>query len=334
MDVTNKLRSVGILGVGSYLPERIMTNVDMEKIVDTSDEWIRSRTGIEQRHIADEDTATSDLATKAALRALEDANVSAEEIDLILVATITPDMLLPSTACIVQDNIGAKKATCFDLGAACSGFLYGLDVAKQFIATGVYNKILVIGAEAMSRILNWKDRNTCILFGDGAGAVVLGATEEGKGILSMVTGSDGAGAKLLKVPAGGSRMPATIETVENALHTVQMDGSEVFKFAVRTMGRASKEALEKSGHGLSDIDYLVPHQANIRIINSAAKKLKLDMDKVHINLNKVGNMTAASIPVALDEAVKTGKIKKDDIVVMVGFGAGLTWGSCVIKWNK
>jgi 3-oxoacyl-[acyl-carrier-protein] synthase-3 len=332
--MSNKFNAVGILGIGSYLPEKVLTNQEIEKMVDTTNEWIVTRTGIGARHIADESTAASDLATEAAKRALKDANTLPEEIDLIIVATITPDMHFPSTACIVQMNIGAKNAAAFDLGAGCSGFIYGLTVAKQFVETGMYKKILVIGAEALSKVLDWTDRNTCVLFGDGAGAVVVGTTEEGMGILSTYMGADGEGGKFLLIPGGGSRIPATLESVENKLHTIKMDGSEVFKFAVRIMSRASQEAIDRSGYSLEDINYLVPHQANIRIIESAAKKLKLPMDKVHINLNRFGNMSAASIPVALDEAVSQGKIKKGDLVVMVGFGAGLTWGSSVIKWNK
>lgn len=330
----NHFNAVGILGMGSYLPERVLTNHDLEKMVETTDEWIVTRTGIHTRRIADEKTATSDLATEAALRALKDAGTEAEEIDLIIVATVTPDMNFPSTACIVQMNIGAKNAAAFDLEAGCSGFIYGLTVGKQFIATGMYKKVLVIGAETLSKIVDWKDRNTCVLFGDGAGAAVLGPTEEGTGILSAYMGSDGEGGKFLTMPAGGSRIPATLESVEKNLHYIKMDGSEVFKFAVRIMNRASQEAIDRSGYTVDDINYLVPHQANIRIIEAAAKKLKLPMDKVHVNLDRLGNMSAASIPVAFDEAVKQGKIKKGDLVVMVGFGAGLTWGASVIKWNK
>ena len=325
---------MGILGVGSYLPEKEITNFDLEKMVDTTNEWVVERTGIKARRVADENTATSDLATEAALRALKDANVSAEEIDLIIVATITPDMAFPSTACMVQKNLKAIKAASFDLEAACSGFLYGVAIGKQFISTGTYQKVLVIGAETMSRIVDWSDRNTSILFGDGAGAVVLGETEEGKGILSTYMGSDGEGGKFLALPAGGSRMPSTVETIRDGFNYVKMDGSEVFKFAVRIMGKATEEALKLSGHQLQEIDYLVPHQANIRIIEAAAKRLKMPLDKVHVNLDKYGNMSAASIPVALDEAIQEGKVKKDDLIVMVGFGAGLTWGSCVVKWSK
>lgn len=332
--MSNSLNAVGILGIGSYLPEKVMTNQDIEKVVDTTDEWIVSRTGIGARHIADDKTAASDLATEAALRALKNADTLPEEIDLIIVATVTPDMNFPSTACIVQMNIGAKNAAAFDLGAGCSGFIYGLTVAKQFVETGMYKKVLVIGAETLSKILDWSNRNTCVLFGDGAGAVVVGATEEGTGILSTYMGADGEGGKFLTVPGGGSRIPATLESVENNLHTIKMDGSEVFKFAVRIMNRASQEAIDQSGYTVEDIDYLVPHQANIRIIEAAAKKLKLPMDKVHVNLNRFGNMSAASIPVALDEAIQQGKIKKGDLIVLVGFGAGLTWGASVLKWNK
>ncbi|MEW9122508.1 MAG: beta-ketoacyl-ACP synthase III [Thermotaleaceae bacterium] len=328
------LTPAGILGIGSFLPKKTITNQDIEKMVDTTDEWIIARTGIKARRVVDEDTATSDLATEAAIRALKDANVEPKEIDLIIVATITPDMAFPSTACIVQKNLKATKAASFDLEAACSGFLYGVAIGQQFIATGMYKKVLVIGAETMSRIVDWKDRNTCILFGDGAGAVVLGETDEGRGILANYMGSDGEGGKFLSVPAGGSRMPATIETIHEGLQYVKMDGSEVFKFAVRIMGKAAEEALKISGHTIEDIDYLVPHQANIRIVEAASKRLKLPKDKIHVNLDKYGNMSAASVPVALDEAVKEGKIKKDDLIVLVGFGGGLTWGSCVIKWNK
>jgi len=328
----NKLQNVTILGTGSCLPEKIISNYDLEKLVDTSHDWIVTRTGIHNRRIVDDFTATSDLATEAAKKALEMANVKAEELDLIIVATVTPDMAFPSTACIVQSNLGAYKAAAFDLEAACSGFLYGLSVGQQFISTGTYKYVLVIGAETLSKILNWSDRNTCVLFGDGAGAVVLGPTNENKGILSTYLGADGESGKFLTQPAGGSRMPATIETVEKNLHTVQMDGSEVFKFAVRIMGKAAEEALELCDLSVDDIDYLVPHQANIRIITAAAKRLKLPIEKVYVNLNSYGNMSSASIPVALDEAVKEGKINDNDIVVLVGFGGGLTWGSCVIKW--
>ena len=326
------LRDVGILGTGSHLPEREMTNFDMEKIVETSNDWIVTRTGIESRRIADENTATSDLAYKAAEKALEAAGLSAEDIDLIIVGTITPDHQFPATACIVQDKLGAVNAAAFDLEAACSGFIYGVSVGQQFIATGMYENVLVIGAETMSKILDFEDRKTCILFGDGAGAVVLGPVAKGKGIRSMELGADGKGGKSLIMPAGGSRIPASEDSVARRLHYVTMDGSEVFKFAVRAMGGASLRVVEKAGLSVEDVDFLVPHQANMRIIKSAAKRLKLPLEKVHVNLDKLGNMSAASIPVALDEAVRSGKINENDKVVLVGFGGGLTWGACVIDW--
>lgn len=321
-----------ILGTGRYLPEKVLTNFDLEKIVVTSNEWIVSRTGIETRHIVADDQATSDMATEAAKKALEKAGVSADEIDMIIVATITPDMAFPSTACLVQANLGATKAAAFDLEAACTGFVYGLSIADAYIRAGIYKHILVIGAEAMSRILDWTDRNTCVLFGDGAGAAVIGASEGEEGILSTILGADGEGGKFLLQPAGGSRRPASAETVANREHTVNMSGTDVFKFAVRIMGNASLEAIEKAGLQLEDINILVPHQANMRIIGAAAKRLALPMDKVKINLNKYGNISAASIPIALDEALEEGMIKPGDNVVLTGFGGGLTWGSAVIRF--
>lgn len=326
------MRGSKIIGTGSAIAEQKVTNFDLEKIVETSDEWIKSRTGIENRYFASEGTTTSDLAARAALKALEAANLKPEDIDLVLVATVSPDMILPSTACLVQDKIGAKNAAAFDLGAACSGFIYGMAVAEQFISTGFYKHVLVIGAEALSRILDMEDRNTCVLFGDGAGAVVMAASDSENRVLSFHLGADGAGGKFLYLPAGGAKMPATEETVLNRLHYIKMEGSDVFKFAVRAMESSSLHALEKAGLGLEEIAYMVPHQANIRIIQAAAKKLNLPMDKVKVNLNEYGNMSAASIPVALDEAVREGKIQTGDNVVMVGFGGGLTWASCVMKW--
>lgn len=321
-----------ILGTGSAIAENKISNFDLEKVVETSDEWIRTRTGICSRYFAKEGTATSDLAAKAAERALKAAGLSAEDIDLIIVGTVTPDMGFPSTACLVQDKIGAKKAAAFDLEAACSGFVYGLTVAHQFIATGFYKYILVIGAETLSRILDMSDRNTCVLFGDGAGAVVLGPSQDESGLLSFDLGADGSGGKFLYLPAGGSQMPATETTVVDKMHYIKMEGSDVFKFAVRAMGSSAINALTSANLKLEDIKYMVPHQANIRIIQAAAKKLELPMDKVKVNLDEYGNMSAASIPVALDEAVREGNIQKGDHVVMVGFGGGLTWASCVMKW--
>lgn len=322
----------GILGVGSYLPEKIISNFDFEKIMDTSDEWIRTRTGIKERRVADVNEATSDLATKAALNAIKDANLTPEDIDLIIVATITPDMIFPSTACLVQANIKATKAACFDLEAACSGFIYGMTVAKQFIETNTYKHVLVIGAEALSRILDYEDRSTAILFGDGAGAVVMGSVNGG-GVLSTNLGSDGNGKDYLNIPAGGSKNPASEETLKNRLHYVKMAGNDVFKFAVRIMQDASIKCVESANLDIQDIDYLIPHQANIRIIEASAKRLKLNMDKVYVNLDRYGNMSAASIPVALDEAYREGKIKKGDNIVLVGFGGGLTWGASVVRWS-
>lgn len=326
--------SVGITGVGKYIPEDVLTNQELSKMVDTSDEWIMERTGIRERRIAKADVATSDLGTEAARAALKDANVKPEEIDLIIVATATPDHAFPSTACIIQKNLGLINAAAFDLSAACSGFVYGLATGSSFISSGAYKKILVIGAEVFSKIINWKDRNTCILFGDGAGACVLERCEDGYGILSFDLGADGNGGDCLIVPAGGSRIPTTSETVDKDLQYVQMDGKEVFKFGARIMEKATRNALEKANLTTEDLDFLVPHQANIRIIESAAKKLKINSEKLCINLDKYGNMSSASIPVTLEEVVKENRIKKGDIVVLVGFGAGLTWGSMAIRWNK
>ncbi|KJS81225.1 MAG: 3-oxoacyl-ACP synthase [Peptococcaceae bacterium BICA1-8] len=324
---------VGIIGTGSYVPDQIVTNKDLEKIVDTSDEWIVTRTGISERRKAQNHMATSDLSILAAQRAIEAAGIKPEDLDLIIVATITPDMFFPSTACLVQEKIGATKAAAFDLSAACTGFIYGLSVASQFIATGMYKYVLVIGAETLSRILNPADRNTLVIFGDGAGAAILGPVETGRGFLSFDLGSDGSGAELLCQEAGGSRLPASIETIEKGKHYLTMAGNDVYKFAVRIMGEASIKALDKAGLTRENVDFLVPHQANIRIVDAAVKRLQLPAEKVYINLDKYGNMSGASIPVALDEAVRKSKIKKNDIVVLVGFGAGLTWGSSVLRWN-
>lgn len=327
-------KNVGIIGLGSYVPQRIMTNKDLEQTMDTSDEWIVERTGIHERRVAAEHEATSDLATKAAQKALEDANVVAAEIDLIIVATGTSDMAFPATACLVQENLKAVNAAAFDISAACSGFIYALVTGSQFIKTGIYRKVLVIGAETLSRITNWNDRNTGMLFGDGAGAAVLGKTREGYGILGVDLGADGGGGELLKVPAGGSLHPATAETVLQKQHFIHMNGNEVFKFAVKIMGETTLKALRNANLTANDITYLVPHQANIRIIRSAAKRLGLPMEKVVVNVDKYGNTSAASVPIALDEAVKSGKIQSGDIIALVGFGAGLTWASSIIKWSK
>lgn len=328
------MRSVGIVGIGSYVPENIMTNKNFEEFLDTSDEWIIARTGIRQRHIAPEDMSVSDLCYQAGLKALADARIAPEEVELVIVATVTPDYAFPATACLVADRLGAKNAAAFDLEAGCSGFIYGVATGSQFVAAGLYKTVLVIGGETLSKILNWSDRSTCILFGDGAGAAVLRPVKEGYGFLGFELGSDGSGGHLLSLPAGGSKCPASPETVEKKLHTLQMEGKEVFKFAVRVMGDASVRVLEKAGLAQGEIDLLVPHQANIRIVDAAVKRLGISRDKVVINLERYGNMSAASIPVALDEAAKTGRIKEGDNIVMVGFGTGLTWGACVLKWTK
>ena len=330
----NTLYPVGISGVGSYVPETTLTNFDLEKMVDTSDEWIRTRTGIESRRSADKSMATSDLCTFAAQKAMKDAGVEPEDVDLVIIATVTSDMAYPSTACLVQKNLGLKNAAAFDISVGCSGFLYGLAIGSNFIKTGACKTVLVIGAEILSRVLNWTDRSTCVLFGDGAGACILQRCEEGKGILAYNLGADGANGHFLTQPAGGSRMPASIETVQKKLHTVHMNGGEVFKFAVRSMEKVALDTLNDAEMSLDDIDFLIPHQANIRIIESVAKRLKVPKEKVFINLNKYGNMSSASIPVAIDEAVSKGLIKKDDIVLLVAFGAGLTWASVILKWSK
>lgn len=331
--LTNKY-GVGIIGTGYYAPEKIVTNADLEKLVDTNDEWIVERTGISERRVVDEHVTTSDIAVRAAQYALNNAGVKAEEIELIIVATLTPDMMFPSTACIVQHKLNAGNAAAFDLSAACSGFAYALSVGSQFIKSGMYKKVLVIAAEVLSKITNWEDRNTCVLFGDGAGAAVLGAVEEGYGILGVELGADGSGGEFLYMPAGGSLHPATVDTIANKMHYIHMNGNEVFKFAIKIMGEAALKALKSAGLETKDVDCLIPHQANIRIIKSAAKRLSLPMDKVFVNVNKYGNTSAASIPIALAEAAKERRFKKGDIVVLVGFGAGLTWASCVLKWAK
>jgi 3-oxoacyl-[acyl-carrier-protein] synthase-3 len=323
---------VGIIGTGKYVPERILTNRELEQMVDTNDEWIVSRTGIRERRLSSVEQASSDLAYEASLKALEAAGISAEQLDLIVVATITPDMSFPSTACILQDKLGAKKAAAFDLSAACSGFIYGLANASNFIAMGIYKYALVIGAECLSKITDYTDRNTCILFGDGAGAVVIGQVAEGRGFKSFELGADGSGGELLKITGGGSRCPVSPQSIESKQHFIYMAGSEVFKFAVRIMGNAAEEALRKAGKDKSEIDLLVPHQANIRIIQSALNRLELSEDKCMINLDKYGNVSAASIPIALAEAVEQGRVREGDCIVLVGFGGGLTWGASVIVW--
>ena len=332
--MTAKLCNAGILGTGFYVPEKIMTNADLEKIVETSDEWIVERTGIKERRIAEDNQPMSDLALRAAKAALADAGVAAEYLDLIIVATLTSDRIIPSTACMIQNLLGAKHAAAFDLSAACSGFAYAASVAAQFIETGAYKKALVIGAETLSKYINWEDRNTCVLFGDGAGAAVLGQVEEGYGILSFDLGSDGSGGDAIQIPSSGSLMPVSKESIDQKLNLIHMNGRDVFKFAVKAMGKTVKNSLAKIDMPQEKIDWLVPHQANIRIIESAAKRLSMPMDKVIVNIHKYGNMSAACIPIALAEAAAAKRFKKGDIIALSGFGAGLTWASCIIRWSK
>ncbi len=328
--------TVRMLGTGCYVPERIMTNTELETIVDTSEEWIRTRTGIGERRIARSGQATSDLALAASQQALETAGVMADELDLIVTATISPDMLMPNTACFVQSRLGAPAATCFDLEAACSGFLYSLEVARHLLLAGRMQTALVIGAEKLSAFTDWDDRNTCVLFGDGAGAVVLRAepaTTPVHGILSSVTGADGNLAHLLTLPGGGSRHPTSGETVAGRMHYLKMAGREVFKHAVRCMSDAANGALQKCGLTIDDVDCIVPHQANLRIIQAIGQRLNVPMDRFYMNLERYGNMSAASIPVALDEAVRNERIRPGDIVLMVAFGGGFTWGATVMRWG-
>ncbi|MFC4024476.1 beta-ketoacyl-ACP synthase III [Oceanobacillus longus] len=311
--------NAGILGTGHYLPTNVVTNKDMEKIVDTNDEWIRTRTGIEERRLASDDIDSSDMAYHAALGALEEADVDAADIDLILVATVTPDTPFPSVACMIQDRLGATKAAAMDISAACSGFMYGLITAKQFIETKAYKKILVVGTEKLSKITNWEDRGTCVLLGDGAGAAVVGEVSEGKGILSFELGANGAGGK---------------ELYQNEDDKLVMNGREVYKFAVRQMPESTVNVVEELGLSKEDVDYLVPHQANIRIMDAARQRLGISEEKMATTIKKYGNNSSASIPMALSESVKEGKIKDNDLIVLVGFGGGLTWGAVAIRWGR
>ena len=322
-----------IRGWGMYTPERVMSNDEMATFVDTSDEWIRTRTGIAQRHILADDETTSSLATHAARQALAQADLPADQLDLIIVATCTPDYLLPSTACLVQEALGAKNAAAFDLGAVCSGFMYALVTASQFVQTGNYRNVLVVGAESLSRFLNFKDRTTCVLFGDGAGAVVLQANEAPAGVLSFVLNAQGSGADLIKIPAGGSAAPGMRGSLAEEEYYIHMSGGEVYQFAVRTMSEASANAVRKAGLALDDIDLIIPHQANIRIIEAVSRRLDFPMDKFFVNIDRMGNTSAASIPMALCEAVAAGRIRPGANVVFVGFGSGLTSGATVVRWG-
>ncbi|WP_394583282.1 beta-ketoacyl-ACP synthase III [Cytobacillus firmus] len=309
--------NAGIIGIGRYLPEKVVTNADLEKIVDTSDEWIRTRTGIEERRIADDSIDTSDMAYESALKALDNAGIEAEELDLILVATVTPDNPFPSVACMLQERLKASKAAAMDVSAACAGFMYGIITAKQFIETGTFKNVLVVGVEKLSKITDWNDRNTAVLFGDGAGAAVIGQVSDGRGILSFELGADGTGAKHLYQD-----------------EYIIMNGREVFKFAVRQMGESCINVLEKAGLTKEDVDFLIPHQANIRIMEASRQRLELPAEKMSKTVDKYGNTSAASIPIALVEELEAGKIKDDDLLVMVGFGGGLTWGAIAIRWGR
>ncbi|WP_404449269.1 ketoacyl-ACP synthase III [Sutcliffiella horikoshii] len=309
--------NAGILGIGRYVPEKILTNAELEQMVDTTDEWIKTRTGIEERRIATDDVDTSHMAYFAAEKALKDAGITAEELDMIIVATVTPDNPFPSVACMIQERLGAKKACAFDMSAACAGFMYGIITAKQFVEAGTYKHVLVVGVEKLSKIVDWEDRNTAVLFGDGAGATIIGPVSEGRGILSFELGADGTGAKHLYQD-----------------ETIVMNGREVFKFAVRQMGESAVNVLDKAGLSKEDVDFLIPHQANIRIMEAARERLGLPIEKMSMTVQKYGNTSAASIPISIVEEIENGNIQDDDLVVMVGFGGGLTWGAIAIRWGR
>jgi len=326
------LRTVSITGMGSYVPSRILTNAELEAMVETTDDWITTRTGIKERRLAAPDETTADMASAAGRRALEAAGVRADEVDLIIVATITPDRMFPSTACLVQHRLGASRAAAFDIEAACSGFVYALDIASHFVASHTYNTVLVVGAEKMSSVVDWTDRNTCVLFGDGAGAAVVQNRPNAHGLLTTCLGSDGAKASLLELPAGGSACPATPDSVARRLHFLRMDGKETFKNAVNAMVAAGQEALGRCGVSIGDVKCIIPHQANRRILSAVAERLGAREDQVFVNVDRYGNTSAASVAIALDEAVSAGRIGRGDLVLLVVFGAGLTWGAALIEW--
>lgn len=325
-------RTVSIVATGSYVPERVLTNADLEKIVDTTDDWIVTRTGIRERRIAAEGEFTSHMAAKAAQRALDQARLKAEDIDLIILATVTPDTFFPSTACHVQRLIGAKNAACFDVSAACSGFIYGIEIAQQFIGNHTYNTVLVIGADKLSTIVNWEDRNTCVLFGDGAGAAILRNRADSHGVITTYMGSDGTYGDILHMPGGGCALPVTPENFHQKHNTLQMNGRETFKQAVTSMQTAAKKALEQSGLSVGDLTCIIPHQANLRIIEALAERLRVPLDKFHTNLDRYGNTSAAAVAIALDEANRTGRFVVGDYILMVVFGGGLTYASSVVQW--
>lgn len=327
----NKKIGVKIAGTGSYFPEKVLTNADLEKMVDTSDEWITTRTGIKERRVAEKNQATSDLSLEAAKEAIKAAGMKPEDIDCILVATVTPDMFFPSTACLLQKKLGIKDSPAFDLSAACSGFIYGISIAKAYIESGMFKNILLVGAEVLTKVTDWTDRNTCVLFGDGAGAMILSASEENDDILSVYIGADGSYSDLLYMPGGGSTYPATVETVNEKLHTIKMLGKEVFRAAVPKMALAAEKALEIANKKPEDVNLFIPHQANMRIIEAVAKKMDISMDRVFVNIHKTGNISSATTITALDEAIKNGRVKKGDLVELVAFGGGFTWGATVLR---
>ena len=326
------MNSVGIKGTGYYVPENVVTNFDLEKIVDTTDEWIRTRTGIEERRFASPDEATSDLSYKAALKAIEVAKIDKNQIDMIIVATCTPDYIAQGTSCLVQNKLGLTSIPCLDVNAACSGFIYGMSMAYSLVKSKIYKNILVVGAETLSRIIDMQDRNTCVLFGDGAGAVIIGEVEEGYGILGLSLGAEGEDDMILKVPAGGTRKPNNEETIKNRENFLIMKGKEVFKFAVTVLPKVTLDALEQSKLSANDLSMIFPHQANERIIEAASKRIEFPLEKFYMNLNRFGNTSAASIAIALGEALEKGLVKKGDNIALTGFGAGLTYGSMVMKW--
>ena len=328
-----EIRKCAVLGTGSYLPEKVLTNFDLEKMVDTSDEWIVERSGIRERRLAADDQFPSDMGALAIRDALEDAGVTAEEVDMLILTTITPDMIFPSTSCVVQSKVGLPNAACCDINAACTGCIYSIEMARHLIEAGSYRRILVVGSEKLSAITDWEDRGTCVLFGDGAGALVLGpADDDDRGVVDVYLGANGEWGDLLFLPGGGSLHPASHDTVDGRMHYMKMAGRKVFKHAVIEMARSVEIILERNGMTIDQVDCLVPHQANIRIIKALAKKINIPVEKVFINLEKRGNMSAASMFVALDEANKSGFMKKGDRVIIVGFGAGLTWGAGIIDW--
>lgn len=327
-------RKAYLMGTGHCVPDRVLTNKDLEEIVDTSDEWITTRTGIKERHITDDQTSTSDLAVGAVEKALEMAGWEPEDVDCVIVATVTPDYIFPSTAAIVSDRLGMKNIPAYDFEAGCSGFIYGLIQAKCFIGSGMLDRVVVLGAECLTKITNWEDRTTCVLFGDGAGAAAIGPEGPGGELGGWHWGSDGSLGDLLELPAGGSRRPASVETVEANEHTIRMKGNETFKYAVRAMRDSCLKALEMDGTPKSEVDLLVSHQANYRIIDATARALKLRPDQVYVNIDKYGNTSAASIPIALDEAVRKGEVTPPKNVVLAAFGAGLTWAGMLLKWKK